>query len=177
MYISVCATTGKRKACADCSCGLAEELNGEVKQTPKSSCGSVCINLIKYLKAWFSLDAGGNAPVALEIFKRGLCSAMHSDHSITKSIDTFQNVKRSTRVYFKWIHINQYKVCVYTTHDSEWLGHRNLLTCKIRWHIHTDYTVPWAYFLGAIHTFDIWLNIPVQCFPTCGPRIPGSGSI
>ncbi|KAI8426129.1 hypothetical protein MSG28_005081 [Choristoneura fumiferana] len=38
--LRVCATTGKRKACADCSCGLAEELNGEVKQTPKSSCGS-----------------------------------------------------------------------------------------------------------------------------------------
>lgn len=38
---AVCATTGKRKACADCSCGLAEELAGEVKQTPKSSCGSV----------------------------------------------------------------------------------------------------------------------------------------
>ncbi|XP_047993355.1 anamorsin homolog [Leguminivora glycinivorella] len=38
--LRVCATTGKRKACADCSCGLAEELNGQVKETPKSSCGS-----------------------------------------------------------------------------------------------------------------------------------------
>ncbi|XP_035445352.2 anamorsin homolog [Spodoptera frugiperda] len=38
--LRVCATTGKRKACADCSCGLAEELKGEVKDTPKSSCGS-----------------------------------------------------------------------------------------------------------------------------------------
>ncbi|XP_052754895.1 anamorsin homolog [Galleria mellonella] len=38
--LRVCATTGKRKACADCSCGLAEELRGETKQTPKSSCGS-----------------------------------------------------------------------------------------------------------------------------------------
>ncbi|OWR43130.1 anamorsin protein [Danaus plexippus plexippus] len=36
----MCATTGKRKACADCSCGLAEELRGEIKDTPKSSCGS-----------------------------------------------------------------------------------------------------------------------------------------
>ncbi|XP_034831059.1 anamorsin homolog [Maniola hyperantus] len=38
--LRVCATTGKRKACADCSCGLAEELRGETKDTPKSSCGS-----------------------------------------------------------------------------------------------------------------------------------------
>ncbi|XP_032520624.2 anamorsin homolog [Danaus plexippus] len=38
--LRVCATTGKRKACADCSCGLAEELRGEIKDTPKSSCGS-----------------------------------------------------------------------------------------------------------------------------------------
>ncbi|XP_049874328.1 anamorsin homolog [Pectinophora gossypiella] len=38
--LRVCATTGKRKACADCSCGLAEELRGEVKEAPKSSCGS-----------------------------------------------------------------------------------------------------------------------------------------
>ncbi|CAH2039488.1 unnamed protein product, partial [Iphiclides podalirius] len=38
--LRVCATTGKRKACADCSCGLVEELRGETKETPKSSCGS-----------------------------------------------------------------------------------------------------------------------------------------
>ncbi|XP_023016299.1 cytokine induced apoptosis inhibitor 1 [Leptinotarsa decemlineata] len=46
--LRVCNTTGKRKACKDCSCGLAEELEGEVKNTeevstkdaPKSSCGS-----------------------------------------------------------------------------------------------------------------------------------------
>lgn len=49
----VCGTTGKRKACKDCSCGLAEELaveNGkqtiEVKAT--SSCGSVSLG-ISYL--------------------------------------------------------------------------------------------------------------------------------
>lgn len=38
--LRVCTTTGKRKACADCSCGLAEELAGQTKETPKSSCGS-----------------------------------------------------------------------------------------------------------------------------------------
>uniref|UniRef100_A0A6B2E4Z9 Anamorsin homolog n=1 Tax=Phlebotomus kandelakii TaxID=1109342 RepID=A0A6B2E4Z9_9DIPT len=41
--LRVCGTTGKRKACKDCSCGLAEELNGQQKNTadaPKSSCGS-----------------------------------------------------------------------------------------------------------------------------------------
>lgn len=43
--LKVCSTTGKRKACKDCSCGLAEELaaekNGSVKtETAKSSCGN-----------------------------------------------------------------------------------------------------------------------------------------
>lgn len=44
--LRVCGTTGKRKACKDCSCGLAEELEAETKNsaiqnnTPKSSCGS-----------------------------------------------------------------------------------------------------------------------------------------
>lgn len=40
----VCGTTGKRKACKDCSCGLAEELEAEMKKDTsgaKSSCGSV----------------------------------------------------------------------------------------------------------------------------------------
>lgn len=44
----MCGTTGKRKACKDCVCGLADELaaeNGEIKSnrnpTEKSSCGSV----------------------------------------------------------------------------------------------------------------------------------------
>ena len=41
--IQVCGTTRKRKACKDCSCGLAEELAGEknVAKAPlTSSCGS-----------------------------------------------------------------------------------------------------------------------------------------
>lgn len=43
--LRVCSTTGKRKACKDCSCGLAEELaeskNESVNtETAKSSCGS-----------------------------------------------------------------------------------------------------------------------------------------
>lgn len=45
----MCGTTGKRKACKDCSCGLAEELatEGEPKNPePKtSSCGSVSIQM------------------------------------------------------------------------------------------------------------------------------------
>ncbi|CAH1109698.1 unnamed protein product [Psylliodes chrysocephalus] len=43
--LRVCGTTGKRKACKDCSCGLADELATEgkiidTKDAPKSSCGS-----------------------------------------------------------------------------------------------------------------------------------------
>ncbi|KAL1517207.1 hypothetical protein ABEB36_001001 [Hypothenemus hampei] len=46
--LRVCGTTGKRKACKDCSCGLAQELASEAQKgkvvdttdAPKSSCGS-----------------------------------------------------------------------------------------------------------------------------------------
>ena len=46
--LRVCGTTGKRKACKDCSCGLKEELEAEeggskktsIKKTVTSSCGS-----------------------------------------------------------------------------------------------------------------------------------------
>lgn len=54
--LRTCGTTGKRKACKDCSCGLAEELAAEqygtiAVQAQKSSCGSVS----KYI-IWILMD-------------------------------------------------------------------------------------------------------------------------
>lgn len=50
--IAVCGTTGKRKACKDCSCGLAEELASETRPAGppagKSSCGSVSLSHVAY---------------------------------------------------------------------------------------------------------------------------------
>ncbi|CAL1675500.1 unnamed protein product [Lasius platythorax] len=42
LSLRVCTTTGKRKACKDCTCGLAEELSNKTMQegTVRSSCGS-----------------------------------------------------------------------------------------------------------------------------------------
>jgi hypothetical protein len=48
LLFKVCGTTGKRKACKNCSCGLAEELAAEGEgvvaqpvQTTTSACGNV----------------------------------------------------------------------------------------------------------------------------------------
>jgi len=50
LSLKVCETTKQRKACANCSCGLAEELEKETidkikqnTQNAKSSCGSVSV--------------------------------------------------------------------------------------------------------------------------------------
>ena len=47
--LRVCGTTGKRKACKGCSCGLAEEISGGGEVTKKSvtsSCGSVSTHCV-----------------------------------------------------------------------------------------------------------------------------------
>lgn len=55
IMISVCEPTDstKRKACKNCSCGLAEQVDSEkaAQETPKSSCGSVSHSpILNYFK-------------------------------------------------------------------------------------------------------------------------------
>lgn len=61
--LRVCSTTGKRKACKDCSCGLAEELDAEARgtavdpnPTQKSSCGSVSSQLSSRFKIFNQIN-------------------------------------------------------------------------------------------------------------------------
>lgn len=76
----VCGTTGKRKACKDCSCGLAEELateNGGSKVStnePKSSCGSVSLHYNIVLK-WSTINDKKNH----YFYCPSVISVMHSD--------------------------------------------------------------------------------------------------
>nr|CAD7611941.1 unnamed protein product [Timema genevievae] len=37
----VCGTTGKRKVCKNCSCGLQEELKTASRKAPTSACGNM----------------------------------------------------------------------------------------------------------------------------------------
>lgn len=80
--LRVCATTGKRKACKDCSCGLAEELDSESKgknvdpnPTQKSSCGSVSLDCRLSSHDFFIKNLSSAISVTLSAAPRVLISA------------------------------------------------------------------------------------------------------
>jgi hypothetical protein len=61
-FFKVCGTTGKRKACKNCSCGLAEELAAEGKdvvaqptQSKTSACGNVNLSVMSIILTYIDV--------------------------------------------------------------------------------------------------------------------------